>query len=124
MARGMPQCLFAHVMIILLFKTVNRLKYFENNSNNIDKNIYISVIVYEFLEIICPVPSIPKNGLIIDHEKYSTSTKKRNGRVRKVGALLRFVCQPGHQLLGEGSIICMENGTWSHNPPTCKYLNK
>ncbi|KAK0181044.1 hypothetical protein PV327_003365 [Microctonus hyperodae] len=71
-------------------------------------------------QITCQVPSIPKNGLIIDHEKSSSSTKKRNGRVRKVGALLRFACQPGHQLLGEGSIICMENGTWSHDPPSCE----
>ncbi|KAK0092654.1 hypothetical protein PV326_000933 [Microctonus aethiopoides] len=71
-------------------------------------------------QITCRVPTIPKNGLIIDHEKSSMSTKKRNSRVRKVGALLRFACQPGHQLLGEGSIICMENGTWSHDPPSCE----
>ncbi|XP_074100679.1 locomotion-related protein hikaru genki [Cotesia typhae] len=68
-------------------------------------------------QIICRLPAIPKNTKII--EDRSSSGKKRV-RVKKVGSLLRFACLPSHQLIGEASIICMENGTWSHDPPQCE----
>ncbi|XP_043463197.1 locomotion-related protein Hikaru genki-like isoform X1 [Leptopilina heterotoma] len=62
------------------------------------------------IEIICPAPVIPRSGRIIEHAI---------AKVHKVGALVRFACLPGHQLLGEASIICLENGKWSHPPPIC-----
>ncbi|XP_034941664.1 locomotion-related protein Hikaru genki [Chelonus insularis] len=70
-------------------------------------------------QIICRPPPAPKNGKIIEQGK-THSGKQRRTRVKKVGSLLRFACLPSHQLLGEASIICTENGTWSHNPPTCE----
>lgn len=70
-------------------------------------------------EITCPLPNSPKNGII---ELEKIAGKKRNSRIRKVGSLLKFSCLPGHKMTGEGSIICTENGTWSHEPPICKLL--
>ncbi|XP_024947531.1 locomotion-related protein Hikaru genki isoform X2 [Cephus cinctus] len=67
-------------------------------------------------EITCAPPSAPRSGQIVEHERPSG---KKRGRGHKVGALVRFACLPGHQLLGEASIICTENGTWSHQPPVC-----
>ncbi|XP_076764258.1 locomotion-related protein hikaru genki isoform X1 [Xylocopa sonorina] len=72
-------------------------------------------------EITCPVPSIPKSGRIMEQTNRHNSGKKQyRTRVYKAGALVRFTCLPGHQLLGEASIICTENGTWSHPSPICK----
>ncbi|XP_024947533.1 locomotion-related protein Hikaru genki isoform X4 [Cephus cinctus] len=68
-------------------------------------------------EITCAPPSAPRSGQIVEHERPSG---KKRGRGHKVGALVRFACLPGHQLLGEASIICTENGTWSHQPPVCE----
>ncbi|XP_046434137.1 locomotion-related protein Hikaru genki isoform X1 [Neodiprion virginianus] len=67
-------------------------------------------------EITCPIPTSPKSGHIVEHKR---STKKRNLRY-KVGALVQFACQPGHQLVGESSAICTEGGSWSHPTPICK----
>lgn len=53
--------------------------------------------------------------------RHNSGRKQHQTRVYKVGALVRFVCLPGHQLLGEASIICTENGTWSHPSPVCKF---
>lgn len=73
------------------------------------------------VEIICPTPSIPKSGRIMEQtSRHNSPRKQHQTRVYKVGALVRFACLPGHQLLGEASIICTENGTWSHPPPVCK----
>ncbi|XP_060832880.1 locomotion-related protein Hikaru genki isoform X2 [Bombus pascuorum] len=72
-------------------------------------------------EIICPTPSIPKSGRIIEQtNRHNSGRKQHQTRMYKVGALVRFACVPGHQLLGEASVICTENGTWSHPPPVCK----
>lgn len=80
----------------------------------------------ECIEITCPIPLAPKSGRIVERTSRSNNNNKSAGRkqsrarVYKVGALVRFACLPGHQLLGEASIICTENGTWSHPPPVCK----
>ncbi|XP_076546206.1 locomotion-related protein hikaru genki isoform X3 [Osmia lignaria lignaria] len=73
-------------------------------------------------EITCPPPSIPKSGRIVEQTNRHHSGRKQHHqqqriRAYKVGALVRFACLPGHQLLGEASIICTENGTWSHPSP-------
>ncbi|XP_015437862.1 PREDICTED: locomotion-related protein Hikaru genki [Dufourea novaeangliae] len=73
-------------------------------------------------EITCPGPSVPKSGRIIEqtHRHHNSGRRQYRNRVHKVGALVRYACLPGHQLLGEASIICTENGTWSHMSPVCK----
>ncbi|XP_011635095.1 locomotion-related protein Hikaru genki [Pogonomyrmex barbatus] len=71
------------------------------------------------LEITCPVPETPQGGRIVEQTRYSNE-KQYPGKIYKVGALVRFACRPNHQLIGEASIICTENGTWSHHPPICK----
>ena len=77
----------------------------------------------DFPEIVCPTPSIPKSGRIVEQTNRRNSARKQHRtRVYKVGALVRFACLPGHQLLGEASVICTENGTWSHPPPVCKFF--
>ncbi|CAK9802427.1 Locomotion-related protein Hikaru genki [Anthophora plagiata] len=73
------------------------------------------------MEITCPIPSIPKSGRIVEQtSRHNSGRKQYRTRVYKVGALVRFACLPGHQLLGEASVICTENGTWSHPSPVCK----
>ncbi|XP_018341708.1 PREDICTED: locomotion-related protein Hikaru genki [Trachymyrmex septentrionalis] len=71
-------------------------------------------------KIICPVPETPQSGRIVEQPRYTNKKQPNHGRTYKVGALVRFACQPGHQLIGEAVIICTENGTWSHDPPVCK----
>ncbi|XP_076230235.1 locomotion-related protein hikaru genki isoform X4 [Nomia melanderi] len=72
-------------------------------------------------EISCPAPSVPESGRIIEQTpRHNLGSKQHRDRVHKVGALVMYACLPGHQLLGESSIICTENGTWSHSSPVCK----
>ncbi|KAH8373622.1 hypothetical protein KR200_011628 [Drosophila serrata] len=60
----------------------------------------------------CVMPVAPLNGRI-----GGTSLSQRR---LTVGALVTFSCNDGHSLVGESSIICTENGQWSHSPPFCK----
>ncbi|KAH8402195.1 hypothetical protein KR009_010427 [Drosophila setifemur] len=60
----------------------------------------------------CVMPVAPLNGRI-----GGTSLSQRR---LTVGALVTFSCNDGHSLVGESSIICTENGFWSHSPPFCK----
>ncbi|KAF7988566.1 hypothetical protein HCN44_001139 [Aphidius gifuensis] len=84
-----------------------------------DENGHWNTTIPTCSQITCPLPNSPKNG-IIEIEKIAG--KKRNNRIRKVGSLLKFSCLPGHKMIGEGSIICTENGTWSHEPPICEVM--
>ncbi|KAH8260996.1 hypothetical protein KR044_001854 [Drosophila immigrans] len=60
----------------------------------------------------CLMPVAPLNGRI-----GGTSLSQRR---LTVGALVTFSCNDGHTLVGESSVICTENGLWSHSPPFCK----
>lgn len=62
--------------------------------------------------IYCPDPLIPENGRLLTepsakHEKYP------------VGDLMIYSCEDGYEMVGESSIVCTENGFWSHPPPFC-----
>ncbi|XP_014226415.1 locomotion-related protein Hikaru genki [Trichogramma pretiosum] len=80
-------------------------------------------------EITCPPLQPPEHGRFaeLQLQQYPGLSsqggggggRKRERIVHRVGSLLRFDCQPGHQLIGQASIICTENGTWSHHPPIC-----
>ncbi|CAH1372424.1 unnamed protein product [Tenebrio molitor] len=63
----------------------------------------------------CPPPIIPVNGHLIQSEAAGM-----DGGRYAVGSLVQFACRGAHQLEGEASIICTENGFWSHPPPFCK----
>ncbi|XP_003245168.1 locomotion-related protein Hikaru genki isoform X1 [Acyrthosiphon pisum] len=62
-------------------------------------------------EILCPPPVVPLNGLLIEDSA--------PGR-HVVGSVVQFSCGEKHQLIGKPSMVCTENGTWSHSTPYCK----
>lgn len=42
-----------------------------------------------------------------------------NGGGRSYGTIIRFECEPGYQRTGHPVLICMSNGTWSSEVPSC-----
>lgn len=42
-----------------------------------------------------------------------------NGGGRSYGTIVRFECEPGYERHGMPVMICMSNGTWSSDVPTC-----
>lgn len=42
-----------------------------------------------------------------------------NGGGRSYGTIIRFECEPGYERNGLPVLICMSNGTWSSDVPTC-----
>lgn len=42
-----------------------------------------------------------------------------NGGGRSYGTIIRFECEPGYERHGLPVLICMSNGTWSSEVPTC-----
>lgn len=42
-----------------------------------------------------------------------------NGGGRSYGTIVRFECSPGYERTGHPVLICMSNGTWSDDVPTC-----
>lgn len=63
-------------------------------------------------EILCPPPVVPLNGLLIEDSS--------PGR-HVVGSVVQFSCGQKHQLIGKPSMVCTENGTWSHSTPYCEH---
>ncbi|XP_072930729.1 locomotion-related protein Hikaru genki isoform X2 [Epargyreus clarus] len=64
------------------------------------------------LPIYCPDPLIPENGRLL------TSPSSKDGKY-PVGDLMIYACNDGYEVVGESSIVCTENGFWSHPPPFC-----
>ncbi|KPI96195.1 Locomotion-related protein Hikaru genki [Papilio xuthus] len=64
------------------------------------------------IAIYCPNPIVPEKGRLL------TQASTKNGKYA-VGDLLIYGCDEGYQVLGEPSIVCTENGFWSHPPPFC-----
>ncbi|XP_078660161.1 uncharacterized protein LOC144904888 [Branchiostoma floridae x Branchiostoma belcheri] len=42
-----------------------------------------------------------------------------NGEVSGYGDVVFFRCHPGYKLVGESTLTCQDNGTWSGSLPTC-----
>lgn len=42
-----------------------------------------------------------------------------NGGGRSYGTIVRFECEPGYVRSGQPVLLCMSNGTWSGEVPTC-----
>ncbi|CAH0715962.1 unnamed protein product, partial [Brenthis ino] len=61
--------------------------------------------------IYCPDPLVPEKGRLL------TSSSKESKY--PVGDLIIYSCEVGYEILGESSIVCTENGFWSHPPPFC-----
>ncbi|XP_032527367.1 locomotion-related protein Hikaru genki isoform X2 [Danaus plexippus] len=61
--------------------------------------------------IYCPDPLVPENGRLL-------STMSKDGKY-PVGDLIMYACEDGLEIVGESSIVCTENGFWSHPPPFC-----
>ncbi|CAK1588528.1 unnamed protein product [Parnassius mnemosyne] len=64
------------------------------------------------IPIYCPNAIVPENARLL------TQVSARNGKYA-VGDLITYGCDDGYQVLGESSIVCTENGFWSHPPPFC-----
>ncbi|KAM3968462.1 locomotion-related protein hikaru genki [Aphomia sociella] len=62
--------------------------------------------------IYCPDPLVPENGKLL------TEAKAKHGKY-PVGDLMIYACEDGYEVVGESSIVCTENGFWSHPPPFC-----
>lgn len=78
-----------------------------HNNNNI--------VLFLVLEILCPPPVVPLNGLLIEDSA--------PGR-HVVGSVVQFSCGEKHQLIGKPSMVCTENGTWSHTTPYCEHIKR
>lgn len=59
--------------------------------------------------ILCPSPPALQNGL------YAMST---NSTV--FGSRAFYSCLPGHEMVGESSIVCNNAGYWDGQPPLCR----
>ena len=57
----------------------------------------------------CPPLSEPAN----------TNVTVLNGAGRGYGTIVRYECLPGYQRSGPPVVLCMSNGTWSGEVPTC-----
>lgn len=55
-----------------------------------------------------PLPEVPHANVTL-----------LNGGGRSYGSIIRFECLPGYQRTGHPVLICMSNGTWSDEVPTC-----
>lgn len=75
-------------------------------------NVYTITIFAKFITAIyCPDPLVPENGRLL-------STMSKDGKY-PVGDLIMYACEDGLEIVGESSIVCTENGFWSHPPPFC-----
>ncbi|XP_026500502.1 locomotion-related protein Hikaru genki isoform X1 [Vanessa tameamea] len=64
------------------------------------------------IAIYCPDPLVPEKGRLL------TTATSKDGKY-PVGDLIIYSCEEGYEIVGEASIVCTENGFWSHPPPFC-----
>lgn len=51
----------------------------------------------------------------IDHGHYTLASN-----ATFYGAVVLYECEQNHELDGHARRLCLENGTWSSEPPKCK----
>lgn len=65
------------------------------------------MVLLSVLAVSCPALNAPPDGrkfgskYLVDHE-------------------VHFTCNPGFQLVGPSSVVCLPNGTWTGEQPYCK----
>eukprot|EP00795_Rhopilema_esculentum_P010946 gene10946-19781_t len=59
----------------------------------------------------CYGPNYPENGYI---------SKTFPEEVYNPGHIIVFHCLSPYEIIGNPKLVCLENGSWSHKPPTCK----
>ncbi|XP_019619436.1 PREDICTED: sushi, von Willebrand factor type A, EGF and pentraxin domain-containing protein 1-like [Branchiostoma belcheri] len=62
-----------------------------------------------------PVPNPQPGG----PDVYCAAQTIPNGEVSGYGDVVFFRCHPGYKLVGESTLTCQDNGTWSGSLPTC-----
>lgn len=65
----------------------------------------------------CPVPVIPSNVQMSCGLAPSSPASAQHAR--PIGIVCLFSCGEGHELQGAFSMMCMNPGKWSSDPPTC-----
>lgn len=89
------------------------MKQQDDNGRPVDLAKISKLLNATFLAAIyCPKPVVPENGRLL------TEASNRDGKY-PVGDLMIYTCDEGFQFVGESSIVCTENGFWSHPPPFC-----
>ena len=63
--------------------------------------------------ITCPDPRLRRKDKV-------HGEKEGKKRVYQINSTVLFSCEPGMQLVGDASLTCRENGTWSGPAPECK----
>ncbi|CAL1294940.1 unnamed protein product [Larinioides sclopetarius] len=66
---------------------------------------------------VCPNPTVDPNG---DMEYISANDPRRRGQGFEAGSEVRFTCKNGYELSSSSPIICLRNGQWNNDPPTCR----
>uniref|UniRef100_A0A3B3Q7B7 Sushi domain-containing protein n=1 Tax=Paramormyrops kingsleyae TaxID=1676925 RepID=A0A3B3Q7B7_9TELE len=64
-----------------------------------------------FLIASCPLLETPPNG-------------RKLGKALGVGNEVHFLCEPGYELLGTESRVCMESLSWSGQPALCRNVDE
>ena len=60
----------------------------------------------------CPVLSDPTNGdVVVTDEEY-------------VGSIATYTCDGRYDLIGVSELVCLGNGSWSNDPPSCTLTSK
>lgn len=96
------------VLVIYTFKVINFI-YIFYAILHIRGLILYNNFVYNFSASQCPALAdlIHGNATIL------------NGGGRSYGTIVRFECDPGYVRSGPPVVLCMSNGTWSGEVPTC-----
>lgn len=110
------------VMLALHFLLVNQLKRFpvslmEGGRRN--QHAWVkSVKICSCMQITYCLSSLASQCVALPEVPHANVTIL-NGLGRSYGTIVRFECEPGYIRSGHPVILCMSNGTWSGDVPTC-----
>ncbi|KAK8721900.1 hypothetical protein OTU49_012628 [Cherax quadricarinatus] len=82
-------------------------------------------------EIRCPEPEFPdkaKTSVAGNDRRMSTTIVRRREHVTldntyRIGSVVTYRCERGYVVDGASMRTCMSDGTWSHQAPTCKFVD-